>query len=75
MCLALPGKVLTLLSEDPVLPMALVDFAGVHKKICIAYTPEVTVGEYVIVHVGFAIQILSTERAAATLNFLKESLS
>ena len=54
MCLGIPGKVLDIRQEND-LPMGKVDFGGVVKEICLAYTPEARVGDYVIVHVGFAI--------------------
>ena len=70
MCLALPGKILSISSEDA-LPMAEVDFSGVKKCVCLAYTPEARVGEYVIVHVGFSITILDETAAQKTLELLK----
>lgn len=66
MCLAVPGKILDI-SDDGPLTMAHVDFGGVTKKICLAYLPDARVGEYVIVHVGFAIQRLDEASALATL--------
>lgn len=73
MCLAIPGKILSIFSEDDLL-MGLIDFAGLRKKVCLAYTPDATVEDYVIVHVGFAISILNEERAKATLELLERSL-
>lgn len=70
MCLALPGRVLQIDLSDT-LPMAVADFGGVQKKVCISFTPEVKVGEYVIVHVGFAISILNEEKAQQTLDLLE----
>jgi len=72
MCLALPGKVLTIKRGDD-LPMGEVDFSGVIKTVCLAYTPEVKIGDYVIVHVGFAISILNEERAQASLELFFEA--
>ena len=72
MCLALPGKILTL-AQDTDLLMGDVDFSGVRKKVCLAYTPEAKVGDYVVVHVGFAITILDESQAQLTLDLLKES--
>jgi hydrogenase expression/formation protein HypC len=68
MCLALPGKVFAVNACTP--PMADVDFSGVKKSVCIAFTPEVQIGDYVIVHVGFAIAILNEEAAKRTLELL-----
>lgn len=66
MCLAVPGRVLELFEESGT-TMAEVDFGGVRKKVCLAYLPDITVGEYVIVHVGFAIQRLDEASAKETL--------
>jgi hydrogenase expression/formation protein HypC len=66
MCLAVPGRVLDVEDRDDT-RMATVDFGGVRKEVCLAYLPDVGVGEYVIVHVGFAIQRLDEESAAQTL--------
>ncbi|MEU4422553.1 HypC/HybG/HupF family hydrogenase formation chaperone [Actinoplanes sp. NPDC024001] len=66
MCLAVPGRVLSIAETDGV-PMAQVDFGGIRKEVCLQYVPHVQVGEYVIVHVGFAIQQLDEESARQTL--------
>jgi hydrogenase expression/formation protein HypC len=66
MCLAVPGKILSLETRDGTL-MSLVDFGGIHKDVCLEYIPDATVGEYVVVHVGFAIQRLDEESAKRTL--------
>jgi hydrogenase expression/formation protein HypC len=66
MCLAVPGRVDTLERRDGTL-MAQVDFGGVRKDVCCEYVPAVAPGDYVIVHVGFAIQMLDEESALATL--------
>jgi hydrogenase expression/formation protein HypC len=66
MCLAVPGRVDALERRDATL-MAQVDFGGVRKDVCCEYVPDVGVGDYVIVHVGFAIQLLDEESALATL--------
>ena len=71
MCLAVPGRVLSMTEQDGT-TMAQVDFGGVRKEVCLAYIPEAQVGEYVIVHVGFAIQRLDERSAQETLaNFDK----
>lgn len=69
MCLAIPGKILSIRS-DLSLPMAEVDFSGVKKEVCIAYTPEAKIGDYVIVHTGFSIALLDVEKAQKTLEML-----
>ncbi|WP_378028107.1 HypC/HybG/HupF family hydrogenase formation chaperone [Actinoplanes sp. GCM10030250] len=66
MCLAVPGRVLSLAEVDGV-PMAEVDFGGVRKNVCLQYIPDAGVGEYVVVHVGFAIQRLDEASARETL--------
>ncbi len=66
MCLAVPGRVLSVEDQDGT-TMAQVDFGGVRKQVCLAYIPDIAVGEYVIVHVGFAIQRLDEASAQQTL--------
>ncbi len=71
MCLAIPGKVLSIdRSTTPI--MGKVDFGGIQKMICLDWMPEVQVGEYVIVHVGFAISKMDEDEALETLAMLKE---
>ena len=72
MCLAVPGQVLSLAEGEPLLKMARVSFGGLIKEVSLAYVPEVQVGDYVIVHVGFALTILDREEAEKTLNYLQE---
>ena len=72
MCLALPGKVLSI-RYDGAVPMGEVDFSGVTKTVCLIYTPEVPIGSYVIVHVGFSINIVNEKEAEATLDLLNGS--
>lgn len=66
MCLAVPGRVLSVAEQDGT-TMAQVDFGGVRKQVCLAYIPDIVPGEYVIVHVGFAIQRLDEKSAQETL--------
>ena len=70
MCLGIPGKVVEIRDDGP-LRMARVDFGGVRKEVCLAYLPEVVLGDYVIVHVGFAISQLDEEEAMKTLEILR----
>jgi hydrogenase expression/formation protein HypC len=70
MCLAIPGKVVDLYREHDVL-MGKVDFGGVSKRVCLEHTPEVTPGQYVIVHVGFALQIVDEAEAKQIFSFLE----
>ncbi len=69
MCLAIPGKILAITTENG-LPMAEIDYAGARNQACLAYTPEAEVGNYVIVHAGFALQILNEDEAQASLTEL-----
>jgi hydrogenase expression/formation protein HypC len=70
MCLGIPGKVVEI-DDEGALKMARVDFGGVRKEACLAYVPEVQVGDYVIVHVGFAISQLDEDEALRTLEMLR----
>jgi hydrogenase expression/formation protein HypC len=69
MCLAIPGRVLEI-NEENGLAMGLIDYAGTRNKACLTYTPEAAVGDYVIVHAGFALQVLNEEEAEASLREL-----
>ncbi|MFI6768450.1 HypC/HybG/HupF family hydrogenase formation chaperone [Streptomyces sp. NPDC050355] len=71
MCLAVPGKVLDIEERDGT-RMATVDFGGVVKEVCLEYVPDLKVGEYAIVHVGFALQRLDEESARQTLALFEE---
>ncbi len=71
MCLAIPGKVLEI-EPDTKPVMAKVSFGGVQKRICLEWLPEVNVGDYVLVHVGFALSKLDESEALETLNLLNE---
>ncbi|MEU9207398.1 HypC/HybG/HupF family hydrogenase formation chaperone [Streptomyces sp. NPDC048415] len=71
MCLAVPGRVLAIEEHDESLT-GLIDFGGVHKRVCLDYVSDVQVGEYVIVHVGFALQRLDEESAQASLRLFEE---
>jgi len=73
MCLAVPGKVISLIPHpDPLLLAGKVSFGGIIKTVSLAYVPEVQPGDYVIVHVGFAISIIDQGEAEATLGDLAE---
>jgi hydrogenase expression/formation protein HypC len=71
MCLAIPGKVLEI-DRSAALAMGKVDFSGIQKSVCLEWLPDVNVGEYVIVHVGFAISKMNEEEALATLKLFEE---
>ena len=71
MCLAIPGKVLEI--EDAIHPvMGSVSFGGIHKRVCLEWVPEVRVGEYVIVHVGFALSRMDEQEALETLKLFDQ---
>lgn len=70
MCLGIPGRVLET-HDDAGLRMATVDFGGVRRPVCLAYTPDAVVGTYVVVHVGFAITEVDEAEAARTLAVLR----
>jgi hydrogenase expression/formation protein HypC len=71
MCLAIPGRIVEV-NEDGLMRMGRVDFGGVAREVCLAYVPEAQVGDYVIVHVGFAISQLDEDEAQETIRLLVE---
>ena len=71
MCLGIPGRVIEVYDADGI-RMGRVDFAGIVKDVCLAYVPEVEVGDYTIVHVGFAITQLDEESAQESLRLFAE---
>ncbi len=72
MCLGVPGKVLSVEMRDDGMAMGRVSFGGIVKEVCLAYTPDVQVGEYVIVHVGFAISKVDEDEAQQVFRFLEQ---
>ena len=72
MCLGIPGKIVNTEDNPLGVPMGKVSFGGIIKEVCLAFTPEVQLGDYVIVHVGFAISRLDEEEAMQTLEALAE---
>ena len=71
MCLSIPARIIKIDHEGSML-MAHVDFGGVSKEICLDYVPEAQVGQYVLIHVGFAISLLDEEEAMARLELIRE---
>jgi len=71
MCLGVPGKIVEIYETEG-LRMGKIDFGGITREACLAYVPETEVGDYTIIHVGFAISRLSEEEAQATLEILNE---
>jgi hydrogenase expression/formation protein HypC len=72
MCLAVPGKVTSIDDSNPELKMAKVNFNGVSKDICVQWLPDVKVDDYVLVHVGFALNKIDEKDAKETLQILKD---
>jgi hydrogenase expression/formation protein HypC len=72
MCLAVPGKVMEIVGDDPLLRAGKVSFGGILKDVNLACVPEAKVGDYVIVHAGLAISILDEQEAAITLEYLDQ---
>ena len=72
MCLGVPGKVLSIADDALGMRMGKVSFAGITKEVCLAYVPEAEVGDYVIVHVGFAISVVDEEEAGKVFEYLRE---
>jgi len=72
MCLAVPGKLLSVAGDDPFLRTGKVSFGGILKEVNLACVPEANVGDYVIVHAGLAISVLDEEEAARTLEYLRQ---
>lgn len=72
MCLAVPGKITSIQGDDPLSRTGKIDFGGILKEASLAYVPEAKVGDYVIVHVGFAISKLDEEEAHKVFEYLRE---
>ena len=72
MCLAIPGEILEIHAGDLGLRMGTVRFGGAEREVCLAYVPEASVGEYVIVHVGVAISTVSEEEANEVFGYLAQ---
>lgn len=71
MCLAVPGKIVELHEREGI-RMSKVDFGGITREACLAYLPDAGIGDYVLVHVGFAISQIDEEEAARTYRYLAE---
>ncbi len=72
MCLGVPGKVIEIEPNSLDMLMGKVSFAGIVKEVCLAYVPDIQIGEYVIVHVGFAISKVDEQEAMEVFRYLKE---
>jgi len=72
MCLAIPGKVVSISGDDSLTRMGRIDFSGIVKEACLACVPEVKIGDYVIVHVGFALSKVDEAEAQKVFEYLKQ---
>jgi hydrogenase expression/formation protein HypC len=72
MCLAVPGKLLNVEGSDPLFRSGDVSFGGTTRRVNLAYVPEAKVGDYVLVHVGFAINIIDEAEAEKVFEYLRE---
>ena len=72
MCLAIPGRIASLSGDDPIMRVGRVDFGGIVKEINLAYVPEARVGDYVLVHVGFALTVIDEAEAERLFEQLSE---
>lgn len=72
MCLAIPGKIESITGDEPLTRLAKINFGGVFKEASLAYVPEAKPGDYVIVHVGFALSIVDEIEARKVFEYLKE---
>lgn len=73
MCLAVPGKILSIDGDDPLLRQGRVEFAGIVRQTSLAYVPEALPGDFVLVHAGFAIALIDETQALATLAWLVDA--
>ncbi len=71
MCLGVPGKIVEIY-ESGGLQMGKIDFGGVTREACLAYVPEAQIGDYTVIHVGFALHLISEEEANETLELLRQ---
>jgi len=72
MCLAIPGKVIEIRSDVDGVRMARASFGGIVKECCLEFTPEAQVGDYILVHVGFALNTVDEDEAKRTFELLEE---
>lgn len=72
MCLAVPGKVIEVCGDDPLLRWARVSFAGVVKQVSLSCAPDAKLGDYVLVHVGVAISVVDPQEAEETFKYLQQ---
>lgn len=71
MCLGIPGKITQIYQANNLL-MGKIDFGGVSREVCLAYVPEAKIGDYALIHVGFALNLISESEAQETLALLNQ---
>lgn len=71
MCLGVPGKIIDLYERNGLL-MGMIDFGGARREACLAYVPEARIGDYTVIHVGFALHLISEDEAMETLDLLRQ---
>ncbi len=71
MCLGVPGKIVEIYESNG-LSMGKIDFGGVTREACLAYVPEAVIGDYTVIHVGFALHLISEQEAQETLSLLQQ---
>jgi len=71
MCLGIPGKIVEIYQANG-LTMGKIDFDGVTREACLAYVPEARIGDYTLIHVGFALNLISEQEAQETLELLRQ---
>jgi hydrogenase expression/formation protein HypC len=72
MCLAVPGKLVSIQGSDPAFRSGKANFGGIMKEVNLSYVPEAKIGDYVLVHVGFALTVVDEEEAAKVFTYLEE---
>jgi hydrogenase expression/formation protein HypC len=72
MCLAVPGQITSIIEGEPLARSGRVSFGGIVKEVSLAYVPEARIGDYVIVHVGFALSIVDAEEASKVFEYLEQ---
>lgn len=72
MCLAVPGKIISIEGDDAVFRRGRVNFGGIVKDVSLSYVPEAKIGDYVVVHVGFALSVVDEEEARKVFEYLRE---
>ena len=72
MCLAIPGKLINMSGENPLERTGKVDFGGIAKEVSLTCVPEAKIGDYVVVHVGFAISVVDEEEAKKVFEYIKQ---